>query len=394
MDVTVGPSRRARARLAARLGVLVLVLGLAGGGLAGAYRYVWTFWLYRGFPPPQLPTAIIEHHHRVPVEPGTIQNIEIPSPAVGLTLPAIVYLPPGYRSHPHRHYPTMYFLHGVPGSEDQFVNVGDIQALEAVLVARHLMPPTILVVPQGPTNFLVDTEWANLVQPHSNWMTYVARDVVGFVDRHYRTIDRGTARAIAGLSEGGYGALNIALHHPREFGFVESWSGYMSAADAPRFFGGSRTLEASNSPAIEVRRERSALLSDHTFFWFYVGLHDYEVHQNEVFDGELASLGLPHYFYVHQGVHDWRLWRGQMRASLVAAGQYFGEYRSARSARAHPLPSVHGAARPPSLVSNAGVVTPPPGRSATTPVRAGGRTAGRRAVPARHGRHRRARARP
>jgi S-formylglutathione hydrolase FrmB len=36
-------------------------------------------------------------------------------------------------------------------------------------------------------------------------------------------------RAIGGLSEGGYGAINIALHHPREFSVVESWSGYRAA---------------------------------------------------------------------------------------------------------------------------------------------------------------------
>jgi enterochelin esterase-like enzyme len=349
MEATAGAAGRSRWLLAGRALTVVLVMGLAAAGLVGAYRYVWTFWLYRGFPAPELPPSIVQGHRRVPVAPGTIQNIEIKSPAVGLILPAIVYLPPGYYSHPNRRYPTMYFLHGVPGSEDQFVDVGDVQTVEAVLVARHLMPPTILVIPQGATDFLQDTEWANLPQPHAKWMTYVARDVVGAIDRRYRTIDRGTERAIAGLSEGGYGAFNIALHHPREFGMVESWSGYVWADAAPGFFGRNKALDAANSPAVEVRRERSVLLADHVYFWFYVGTRDYENRQNVEFDAELSSLGLPHWFFVHPGVHDWRLWRSEIRASLLAAGQYFTQYRSPRSPLAHEPPELHGAAEPESV---------------------------------------------
>ena len=49
------------------------------------------------------------------------------------------------------------------------------------------------------------------------------------VDRRYRTIRSGSGRAIGGLSEGGYGALNIGLHHPGRFRVIESWSGYQRA---------------------------------------------------------------------------------------------------------------------------------------------------------------------
>jgi enterochelin esterase-like enzyme len=317
------PSHRsALARTLVRAAAVVLVLALVAGGAVGASRYVWTFWLYRGFPPPPTPTVVVDHR-RLTVLPGTVQYIEVRSAAVSATLPAIVYLPPGYFSHPHRRYPSMYLLHGVPGSPTQFVDVGDVATVEAELVAEHRMPPTVLVMPGGPTDFLIDTEWANLARPRAKWMTYVATDVVNAIDHRYRVMNRGSDRAIAGLSEGGYGALNIALHHVGEFRVIESWSGYMWAASGRRFFGGSRAAVEANSPALEVRRLRSAIVRAHTYFWIYIGSKDYEVAENKAFATELTSLGIRHRFFIRPGAHNWSLWRRQIARALVAAGSRF-----------------------------------------------------------------------
>jgi enterochelin esterase-like enzyme len=304
------------------LGVAALAAVVTALGLAGAYRYVWTFWLYRGFPPPALPTAGAGNR-RTAVLPGTLETIEVRSPAVGLTLPAIVYLPPGYFAHPDERYPSMYFLHGVPGSPQQFVDVGDVQVWEALLVARHQMPPTVLVMPEGAPSILDDTEWVNGVERHQDWMTYVATDVVNAVDRRFRVIDRRADRAIAGLSEGGYGALNIGLHHLGEFGVIESWSGYMQSSTAKRYYGGSASLVAENSPADEVVSERARLLEDKTYIWFYCGRSDEDLRQNMRFDIELSLLGVPHDFFVRPGAHNWKLWRSLMAQSLMAAGAHF-----------------------------------------------------------------------
>src|SRR5207302_956945 len=77
----------------------------------------------------------------------------------------------------------------------------------------------------------------NGVTPGEDWATFVSRDVVDAIDTDYRTIASPAGRAIAGLSEGGYGAVNIALQYPNEFRVVESWSGYMRAAHDHSIFG-------------------------------------------------------------------------------------------------------------------------------------------------------------
>jgi len=320
-----------------RLSPVALLVALATSALAlglfGVYRYIWTFWLYRGFPPPTLPHLVGRRGHRVPTSPGEVVTIHVPLAGVSTPLPVTVFLPPGYLSHPHARYPSMYFLHGVPGASDQFLDVADVQIAESELVAEHRMPPTVLVMPQGAPSILDDTEWVDGAGRGTAWLTYVGRDVVVAVDRRFRIIDSGRDRAIAGLSEGGYGALNIGLHYPGEFGVIESWSGYTGASRAPRYFNHHPALLAANSPALEVSRERATLLRRHTFFWFYCGVTDEDLGQNERFAAELGALGIPHDFFLRRGGHNWGLWRAFIDQALIAAGDRFSGTRRLGGAR-------------------------------------------------------------
>ncbi len=371
------PSTLRRRLVRPSLLAAVAVIVVTAVGLAGAYRYIWTFWLYRGFPPPTLPLEQkgargVEHA----VLPGTLVTVQVPSPAVGEVLPALVYLPPGYFTQTTRRYPVLYLLHGVPGSPEQFVDVGDAQVAEALLVARGQMPPTILVMPEGAPNLLDDTEWVNGAGRHQAWMNYIATDVVRAIDHRFRTIARRADRAIAGLSEGGYAALNIGLHHLGEFGLLESWSGYTKASTATRYFGGRAALEAANSPALEAVSRRASLVAHHTYIWFYCGRSDEDLGQNVRFDEELALLGVPHHFLVRPGAHNWKLWRGLMSRSLIVAGRYF-------SGSPDPAGGTTASGPVSGLVPGAdGLVRPAPAR-ARPGVTAPRRQAGLAAVPGR-----------
>ena len=52
----------------------------------------------------------------------------------------------------------------------------------------------------------------------ARWGTFVARDLVRAIDADYRTRPGRGSRAIAGISMGGYGAINLALGHTGTFG--------------------------------------------------------------------------------------------------------------------------------------------------------------------------------
>jgi enterochelin esterase-like enzyme len=292
---------------------LALALFLAVGCF-GAYRYLANYWTYRGFSPP--------HDASFVKVRGTTERFFVASAALGgRSQPVDVYLPPGYATHPRRRYPVLYLLHGVPGRPGAFLATVRMGVVQDELVALHRARPMILAMPFGSTGSFTDKEWANGVGAHNAWETFLARDVVRAVDARYRTIHSGRGRVLAGLSEGGYGALNIGIHHPGEFRVLESWSGYQRADDIGSVFGHRAGLLRRNSPAATVGAAAASLRRAHTDVWFYSGSGDRELAQNRQFAHLLARLKLRHRFFVVRGGHNWALWRGNAARAYLAASR-------------------------------------------------------------------------
>ena len=285
-------------------GALVAALGVCflAGGLWGAHRYLANFLTYRGFAPPRDPALV--------TTPGTTVKLDVPSAALGgRSQEVYVYLPSGYAAHPQRRYPVVYLLHGFPGRPLAWLETVDMGVLDDSLSARGRARPAILVMPFGSTGTFTDEEWVDGARAGNGWATFVARDLVRYVDAHYRTLPTRAGRAIAGLSEGGYGAIDIALHHPHEFSVVESWSGYEQPDKLRSIFGANLQLLARNDPETLLPRVAPELRRLKTYFWFYSGTEDRFSTQNRVFSRELARERIPHRFFESFGGHNWALWR-------------------------------------------------------------------------------------
>jgi enterochelin esterase-like enzyme len=296
--------------------VPVLAAFLAVGGVA-LYRYLDNFWLYRGFAPPRDPAWVKER--------GTTLRMYVASAALGgRSQPVDVFLPPGYKAHPHRRYGVMYLLHGVPGRPGAFLQTVRMGVVEDELVALHRARPLILVMPFGSTGSFTDKEWANGVGRGEGWATFVARDLVAAVDKRFRTIRSPRWRVLAGLSEGGYGALNIGLQHPREFAVLESWSGYAEADPIKAIFGKHGELLRSNSPIDTLGAAAPVLRSGHVFVWFYSGSDDHFRTQNAAFASALTAERIAHRFRLVRGGHNWALWRGNASLAYLAASRHLG----------------------------------------------------------------------
>ena len=136
-----------------------------------------------------------------------------------------VYLPAGYASTTRR-YPVLYLLHGRNGHANAFLEIGIQRSLDRLIVARKI-PPMIAVMVQDRPGL---NNWRDLGRRHS--ATYVI-EVQELVDRMLRTIPSRAARAIAGSSMGGFGAMNVALANPLRFAVVESWLGFFNNLEAP-----------------------------------------------------------------------------------------------------------------------------------------------------------------
>jgi putative tributyrin esterase len=140
------------------------------------------------------------------------------SAAIGGRLHFEVYLPPGYDQSSQR-YPVVYVLHGLPSSASAYTSLRFVErALDASGRAA------IVVVPQGARSGESDPEYLDR-GPGDRWGTAIAAELPRIVDHRFRTIPSRSARALIGISAGGYGAMQLALHHLDEFSVVESWSG-------------------------------------------------------------------------------------------------------------------------------------------------------------------------
>lgn len=227
---------------------------------------------------------------------------EVPSRALKAQVHARVVLPAGY-AHGARRYPVIYFLHGLPAGAEAYRKSGWLQ--DALAQAG----PAILVEPQGARAGDTDPEYLNWGAGR-NWETFVSEELVRWVDTHFRTIRSRSARAIVGLSAGGYGATVLGLHHLGRFSVIESWSGYFHPTDP------TGTVPLARGPKTNAHTLIASLRADErarpTFFAFYVGSGDDRFRdENEVFDRQLTAAGVPHVFEVYRGGHSTALWERQ-----------------------------------------------------------------------------------
>lgn len=245
----------------------------------------------------------------------------------------VVLLPSDY-GQGRRRYPVVYFLHGLPASANAY---RDVSFLRRAL--GRLGRKAILVAPQGARDRDTDPEYLDW-GPGRNWEQAVSKELPAYVDTHYRTIPDRRARALVGLSAGGYGAVSLALHHLDSFAVVESWSGYFhptnpAGTEALDLGSGRRNRRANVHSAIA--RLRRAFRAHPTFFGFYVGREDARFRdENLELHRELDDAGIPHVFRIYPGAHERRVWSGHARAWLGLA-------------LAHLTPATGGSDPPPGL---------------------------------------------
>jgi enterochelin esterase-like enzyme len=305
-----------RARPATRLLAVAAALLWLGAGGYGLTRYVVSYERYRGFPPPALAASIPS---------GRVVSAHLFAPALGRTASYSIYLPPGYAAAARagRRFPVLYLLHPPPGSANGYVTIGALQSRMGALLAARRIRPFLVVIPDGHTaKDGNDTEWANAGA--GRYEDFVL-DVVRTVDRRWATIPERADRALAGLSEGGYGAANVTLHHLSTFGTFESWSGYFLQTPTQAFAGASTALLRANSPNDYVAGLRARLRRLPTYAFVYRGRQErLTTHPDTAtFVARLRAAGGHVSSAEYPGMHNWKLWRAHMSAMLRFAARHF-----------------------------------------------------------------------
>ncbi|WKL57730.1 alpha/beta fold hydrolase [Asticcacaulis sp. ZE23SCel15] len=143
----------------------------------------------------------------------------------------IVYLPPDYTANPNKRYPVIYALHGYSINNEIWTKeIKSPATIEAAFAAG--VKDMIVVLPNSQTVHN-GSMYSNSVTT-GDWEGFIARDVVAYIDSHYRTLARRESRGLAGHSMGGYGTMRIGMKHPEVFGALYAMSPCcMSARGAP-----------------------------------------------------------------------------------------------------------------------------------------------------------------
>jgi enterochelin esterase-like enzyme len=242
--------------------------------------------------------------------PGQVLLRTFHSHATGDERPFAIYLPRSYKSAPNRLFPSVYLLHGDPGSYRDWLRLGIVPIMDSGVSAGALAE-TIVVIPDGNGRLGRATRWADS-KDGKDRVESALLELVSTVDAEYRTLPDPRRRVVAGLSDGGFGAANIAARHPDVFGVAISMSGYFSA-EGPAF-GPDPAFARANSPSNLVVDRPSARSVD---FVLVAGREDPRyLSKAKRFAAELQGLGVRHRLFELPGGHDGEVWTSGLVVGL------------------------------------------------------------------------------
>ncbi|MBN9506685.1 MAG: esterase [Altererythrobacter sp.] len=155
------------------------------------------------------------------IPPGiTVEAPKVPGPSLAGNLEgnatereAMVVLPPSYKTSPNKRYPVVYYLHGFAIDGRNFYNY--MKVPEAVARNAAAGNEFIVVVPDTLTK-LGGSMYSSSVTT-GDFKAFIAKDLVSYIDSHYRTIANRGGRGLAGHSMGGYGTWTVGMTYPEVF---------------------------------------------------------------------------------------------------------------------------------------------------------------------------------
>lgn len=232
------------------------------------------------------------------------------SPGNNMDRRLTVYTPAGYENNSKR-YPVLYLLHGIGGDEEAWIGSGRLVQIMDNLIAQGKASPMIVVM----TNGNVAQEAAPgsgsngfvkpvFMLPHTmdGKFEETFMDIINFVDKNYRTINKKEGRAIAGLSMGGFHTANIALNYPNTFNYVGLFSAAIGVS--PGIPSNSEMYKDADSKIAKMKANGLKL------FWIGIGSDDKLIYPGlQKFRRTLDTIGLKYEYLETAGGHSWNNWR-------------------------------------------------------------------------------------
>jgi len=301
------------------------------------------------------------------IQVGTVQaltdrqlNVRVSTAALGRAVDVRILLPANYGSET-RDYPVLYLFHGTSGRASDWVNAGDAEDSTAALPLIVVMPDCGFDGDGG--GWFADWFNAGAFGPPM-WETFHIKQLIPWVDANLRTVASDAGRAVAGLSQGGFGSLSYAARHPDLFTSVAAFSGgcqidrdpeaieistfiirftteFLSGKDPDAIFG-PRDVYPINWQAHDPATLVTNFRGKDIHLWTGDGaqgpldpgpptapLDQIEVttfNATRLFHGHLADARIGHtYNYYGAGTHSWPYWARDLREYLPVMMDRFAD---------------------------------------------------------------------
>ena len=249
---------------------------------------------------------------------GTVDTISIYSRDMHRAMKCVVIKPGSYKKN-GLSFPVLYLLHGYDGWFSNII----IRIPQLVKDADTYQ--FIMVCPEGSkASWYLDSP----VDSSYRFESYIAKDVVNYIDMHYRTIPDKDHRAITGLSMGGHGALFLSLRHPDVFGAAGAMSGGFDLYYSRNKFDIAKRIGDTITHAADWHNLSVVNLIDNyantpVKIIFDCGNRDIFIEPNRALHQKMLQMKIPHDYIEREGEHNWDYWRKAIPFQLLYFSRFF-----------------------------------------------------------------------
>jgi len=234
--------------------------------------------------------------YKADVQHGVVSVVEYPSSTLGILRRAHVYTPPGYEAGGKDRYPVLYLVHGYSDSDDAWTMKGNAHYILDNLIAAGKVKPMIIVMPYGHT----PTREGVQGMENTDFGSDLHKDLIPFIDKHFRTQAAAKTRAMVGLSMGGAHTIQFGLPRADVFGSIGVFSiGMLSEEQTKRY-------REVNDAALKARAKAGGLV------FYAVGKEDFVIQMAPPFRQILSDYGIKYTYVESGGGHTWINWRAYL----------------------------------------------------------------------------------
>jgi enterochelin esterase-like enzyme len=223
-----------------------------------------------------------------------------------------IYTPPGYEAGKLK-YPVLYLLHGAMDCDDSWASVGRAGFIMDNLIAAKKAKPMIVVMPAGHTSASFSMGEGMNASLDEFGQDFV-KDIMPYVESHYRVLTDRRSRAIAGLSMGGMQSLSVSMSDLGKFSYIGVFSsGIFSLSARPAAPGTVAPPTPAPSPDWEQQHlpmlDNASLKKGLKLLWFATGSEDFLVNATKSTLVLLKKHGFSPVYKETGGGHTWTNWR-------------------------------------------------------------------------------------